>query len=93
MDKMAREKEDMIERAKNGYLEKEKAFQESNQDLQSKLEDAQIRERQLTWNLQDLTKEKEMQIEKYIFLFLYNHHFMHSDISFVILKYEGKKEC
>ncbi|XP_012941304.1 coiled-coil domain-containing protein 57 [Aplysia californica] len=64
IDKMAREREELIERAKNGYLEREKALQEINQDLQSKLEDSQIRERQLTWNNQDLAKEKEIQIEK-----------------------------
>ena len=64
MDKISREREEIIERAKNGYLEREKVLQEANQALNSKLEDGLIRERQLDWKLQDLARDKEMQIEK-----------------------------
>lgn len=64
MDKLTREREDAMERAKNGYLEREQALQGVILELQSKLEDAQIRERQLIWSNQDLVKDKEMQIEK-----------------------------
>uniref|UniRef100_A0A0B7B4I3 Coiled-coil domain-containing protein 57 n=1 Tax=Arion vulgaris TaxID=1028688 RepID=A0A0B7B4I3_9EUPU len=65
MDKLTRDRESIMERAKNGYLEKEQALQTVIQELQSKLEDAQIRERQLIWSNQDLVKEKEIQSEKF----------------------------
>ncbi|GFS06578.1 coiled-coil domain-containing protein 57-like [Elysia marginata] len=64
MDRSVREKEDLLERTKAGYLEKEQVLQAANQDLQSKLEDAQIKERQLTWSHQDTVKEKELRIER-----------------------------
>lgn len=64
MDRSVREKEDLFERTKVGYLEKEQALQTLNQDLQSKLEDAQIKERQMLWSHQDTVKEKDLKIER-----------------------------
>lgn len=66
LDKLVRDKESVLERARNGYMEKEQALQAVIQELQSQLEDAQIRERQLTWSNQDLAKEKQVQIDKYV---------------------------
>ncbi|KAK3744535.1 hypothetical protein RRG08_056672 [Elysia crispata] len=64
MDRSVREREDLLERTKVGYLEKEQVLQAVNQDLQSKLEDAQIKERQMVWSHQDIVKEKDLKIEK-----------------------------
>ncbi|RUS77718.1 hypothetical protein EGW08_014506 [Elysia chlorotica] len=64
MDRSVREREDLLERTKMGYLEKEQALQAENQNLQSKLEDAQIKERQMVWSHQDTVKEKDLKIEK-----------------------------
>ncbi|CAL1527468.1 unnamed protein product [Lymnaea stagnalis] len=63
MDQLVRDKENTVERVKNGYHEKEEALLTTIRDLQSQLEDAQIRERQLQWSKQDLIKENEIQIE------------------------------
>ncbi|XP_059165703.1 coiled-coil domain-containing protein 57-like [Physella acuta] len=63
MDRIAMDKDDTLERVKNGYHEKEGSLQATVQDLQSKLEDCLIRERQLQWANQDAMKEKEIQIE------------------------------
>ena len=66
MDRSVREREDLLERTKVGYLEKEQVLQAVNQDLQSKLEDAQIKERQMVWSHQDIVKEKDLKIEKWV---------------------------
>ncbi|GFN86852.1 coiled-coil domain-containing protein 57-like [Plakobranchus ocellatus] len=64
MDRTVREREDILERTKTGYLEKEQALQAANQELHSKLEDAQIKERQMVWSHEDMVKEKDLKIEK-----------------------------
>ena len=64
LNRSVQDREDTLERTKAGYLEKEQGLQEANQDLQSKLEDAQIKERQMVWTHQDTVKEKDIKIEK-----------------------------
>ncbi|KAL3877357.1 hypothetical protein ACJMK2_035079 [Sinanodonta woodiana] len=64
LDRLGREKEEALSKVKEAYLEREQALQNSVRELQTKLEDATTKIRQLEWTNQDLEKDKNIQIEK-----------------------------
>ena len=64
MDRSMREHEASAQRVKAAFGEKEEALVHEIQQLQSKLEDAQIQLRQLQWTNNDLKKDHEMVVEK-----------------------------
>lgn len=69
MDKYCKEKEGALTAAKDAFGERESELQKEIRDLSSKLEDAQVEIRRLQWASQDLEKEKNSFIEKFVFIY------------------------
>ena len=66
MDRFAREKEAALAQAREAMVDTERALQQSIYDLQAKLEGAATEIRQLRWAGDDLKKDKEGQVEKWV---------------------------
>lgn len=66
LDRSMREHEASAQRVKTACGEKEETLVQQSRQLESKLEDAQIQVRQLQWANNDLKKDHEMQVEKWV---------------------------
>ena len=64
LDRYAKEKEVALLKLKEAAKARDAELQGQIHDLQSRLEEGQVKVRQLEWNLQDIEKDKETVIER-----------------------------